>query len=85
MYKLSFTKQAQKALLKAPTSIAQSIRQKLERLAENPYAPNPNAKKLQNREGYRLRVGDWRVIYDIQNDAVVILVLKISQRGDIYR
>jgi len=40
---------------------------------------------MQNRDGYRLRVGDWRVIYDIQKEKVVILVLKIASRGEVYR
>jgi mRNA interferase RelE/StbE len=61
------------------------VRQKLEQLVVDPYAPNMNAMKLQNRSGYRLRIGDWRVIYEIQNDELVILVLKIAQRGEVYR
>ena len=47
--------------------------------------PGPNAMKLQNRSGYRLRISDWRVIYEIRNDDLVILVLKIAQRGEVYR
>jgi len=47
--------------------------------------PNLNASKLQNRSGYRLRIGDWRVIYEMQNNELVILVLKIAQRGEVYR
>ncbi|RPI58500.1 MAG: hypothetical protein EHM56_01630 [Chloroflexi bacterium] len=41
--------------------------------------------KLQNRPGYRLRVGDWRVIYEIENDELIILVLRIGLRGEVYR
>lgn len=65
--------------------MAKLIREKLEAIAANPYAEHPNAKKLQGREGYRLRVGDWRVIYEIQNDQLVILVLRIAQRAEVYR
>ena len=61
------------------------IRKKLGQIAANPYASHPNANKLQNRPGYRLRVGDWRVIYEIQNDELIILVLKIAPRGEVYR
>lgn len=50
------------------------IREKLQQLASDPYAPNSNIKKLQNRPGYRLRVGDWRIIYEVQHDVLVILV-----------
>ena len=44
-----------------------------------------NATKLQGRPGYRLRVGDWRVIYEINKDEVVIIVMKIAPRGEVYR
>ena len=85
MYRIIFAKGAQKALLRLPKNMAALLRQKLELLAADPYAPNTNAMKLQNRSGYRLRIGDWRVIYEIQNDELVILVLKIAQRGEVYR
>ena len=71
--------------MRLPKNMAVLVRQKLEQLAVDPYAPNMNAMKLQNRSGYRLRIGDWRVIYEIQNDELVILVLKIAQRGEVYR
>jgi mRNA interferase RelE/StbE len=85
VYKLVFAREAQKVLLRLPKSTAVLVRQKLEQLAIDSYAPNTNAMKLQNRSGYRLRIGDWRVIYEIQNDELVILVLKISLRGEVYR
>jgi len=78
MYKILFAKEAQKALLRLPRNTATLVHQKLEQLANDPYAPNTNARKLQNRPGYRLRMGDWRVIYEIQNDQLIILVLKIA-------
>ena len=68
-----------------PRNTARLIREKLEVIAANPYADHPNAKKLQGREGYRLRVGDWRVIYKIQNEQLVIVVLKVASRGEVYR
>ena len=68
-----------------PRNISQLIREKLGHLAFDPYASNNNVTKLQNREGYRLRVGDWRVIYEINDDQLLILVLKIAPRGEVYR
>ena len=85
MYKIIFKKEAAKSLEKLPRSVAKLIREKLGIIATNPYADHPNAKKLQGREGYRLRVGDWRVIYEIENDQLVILVLKVAPRGEVYR
>ena len=84
-YQVAFTRQAAKTLQKIPVDIARSIRQKINLIAENPYASHPNVTKLQNREGYRLRISDWRIIYDRQEDKMLILVLKIGLRGEVYR
>lgn len=85
MYKIVIKKEAAKSLNRLPRNVAKTIREKLDAIAAHPYAEHPNAKKLQGREGYRLRVGDWRVIYEIQNDQLVILVLKVAPRGEVYR
>lgn len=85
MYQVVYTKQAARALQKMPRNLASQVRQKLDRLAKDPYAANNNVKKLQDRPGYRLRVGDWRVIYELEDDVLRILVLKIAPRGEVYR
>ena len=85
MYRILFTKSADKTLRKLPRNTAQRIRRSLDRLAANPYAEHHDVTKLQNRPGYRLRVGDWRVIYEIENDQLIILVLRIGSRGEVYR
>lgn len=85
MYELTYLKRAERALLAMPRTTALLIRDKLRHLALDPYAPNNSVKKLQGREGYRLRVGNWRIIYEIREDRLVILVLNIGARGDIYR
>ena len=85
MYKIVFTSRAAKSLQKMLRNTANLIREKFEQIANDPYAPIPNATKLQGRSGYRLRVGDWRVIYEINKTEVVIMVLKIAPRGEVYR
>lgn len=85
MYKIVFTKQAYKSLRRIPKDYVRRIRDRLGQISEDPYAQIPNVTKLQNRAGYRLRIGDWQVIYDVQEGELVILVLKIGSRGDIYR
>jgi len=85
VYKISYTKEAEKSLLRMPRNTAKLIREKLDAIASDPFANHPNAKKLQSREGYRLRVGDWRVIYKIQNEQLVIVVLKVASRGEVYK
>jgi mRNA interferase RelE/StbE len=85
VYNISYSKQAIKALLRMPRNTAKLIREKLEMIAADPYADHPNAKKLQGREGYRLRVGEWRVIYKIQSEQLLIMVLKVASRGEVYK
>lgn len=84
-YKIVFTKQAMKVLRKIPADTTASIRQKIEQIAENPFLSHPNVTKLQTREGFRLRVGDWRIIYEIQQEKILIIVLKIGLRKEVYR
>jgi len=85
VYKISYSKEAEKTLQRMPRNIAKLIREKLKDIAVNPYSDHPNATKLQGREGYRLRVGDWRVIYKIQNEQQISVVMKIASRGEVYR
>ena len=71
MYKVTYTKQAERSLLKLPRNIAQRLREKLEQIALDPHGQHNNVTKLQNRDGYRLRVGDWRVIYEIHDGELI--------------
>ena len=84
MYRILYTKQATKTLRKLPRNVARLIRKKLGNIASDPHAQHNNVTKLQNRPGYRLRVGDWRVIYKIDDKQLVILVLKLGSRGGVY-
>lgn len=68
-----------------PRDTAALIREKLAQIANDPFVSIPNAKKLQGRPGYRLRVGDWRVIYEIDKEQIVIIVMKIAPRSEVYR
>lgn len=52
-------------------------------LADNPIPPK--AKNLSGRDGYRIRVGDYRIIYEIQRNILVVLVIDIGHRREIYR
>jgi len=85
MYKLEFKPQARKAILRMPRNTAHIIRGKLENLRENPALPNNNVTRLKGTDGYRLRVGDWRVIFRLNNKELEILVIKISPRGGAYQ
>lgn len=85
VYRILFTRSADRALRGMPSDVAQRIRERLNDIAQNPHAQHSNATKLQNRPGFRLRIGDWRVIYEIEGERLIILVLKIGPRGEVYR
>jgi len=83
-WRIEYSADALIALRRIPTNLARTIRTKIERLAANPFAPNNNVKALKGRPGYRLRVGDWRVIYSLRRDVLVVHVLAIAPRGRAY-
>lgn len=84
-YEIVYSKAAAKALMRAPKVVALRIRDKLRGLARDPFAQNANVRRLAGRAGYRLRVGDWRVVYDVEVARIVIWVIDIGPRGGIYR
>jgi mRNA interferase RelE/StbE len=86
VYKIEFATKAAKSYFKLPIDIKKQIDIKLTRIAENPYEKYNNVTPLVDMRGcYRLRVGDWRVIYEIINQTLTIYVLKFGQRKEIYR
>ncbi len=85
MYQIEYTRDAVKALKAMPRNVSLQICGKIELLAADPFAANNNVRKLVGREGYRLRVGDWRVIYEIEGGRLVIHVLTVAPRGGAYQ
>ncbi len=84
MYSLIFSKDARKFIDKQTAQTKQRIRNALLQLAENPFS-NRQVKRLKGTEDIlRLRVGDFRVVFSIEEDKLVILVISIGSRGDIY-
>jgi mRNA interferase RelE/StbE len=82
MYSIDFSRKAQKKLDKLSDVIANPILSAIGDLAEN---PRPKGyKKLKGRPGYRIRVGDYRVIYEIFNEILLIDVVDLGHRKDIY-
>ncbi len=81
-YKITIAKPAQKQLDKLPDNIADRIIDAIYTLIDD---PRPSGcKKLKGREGFRIRVGDYRVIYEIFDEVLVIEVVSLGHRKDIY-
>jgi mRNA interferase RelE/StbE len=82
MKKISYSKSALRTLKKIPAKTASLIESKIEAFAENPSSLSNNVKSLKGRDGFRLRVGDWRVIMD--DRGTVLAVLEIGPRSSVY-
>lgn len=83
-YRVELTSKAKKQLSGLPESVQKRIDRRLLALADNPRPPG--VKKLHAQEDrYRIRVGDYRVIYTIEDDVLLVLVLEVANRREVYR
>jgi mRNA interferase RelE/StbE len=81
-YSVEINKKARKSLDKLSDFIVAPVLNAINDLAEN---PRPQGyRKLKGRKGYRIRVGDYRVIYEIFNHVLLIEVIDLGHRKDIY-
>jgi mRNA interferase RelE/StbE len=85
MFAIKYSKQAIKTKAKMPKDIAKKIDAELESIAVSPAKYKGDWKQLQGSPFWRLRVGGWRVICEIVKKELIIYVLKIGSRGDIYK
>jgi mRNA interferase RelE/StbE len=83
MLAIEYTREADKALARMPRNFRELLVSKIEGLARDPFGA-VNVRKLVGQPGYRLRVGDWRVIYDVEQERLVVRVLRIGPRGGVY-
>ena len=67
-----------------PSNVVELVFDKIDRLAADPFAPNPDASALKGG-GFRLRVGDWRVLYQIDTKEKLLKIAAILARGSAYR
>jgi mRNA interferase RelE/StbE len=82
MYQVVIEKNAEKQLAKIPAPYFNRIVKAIEDLANN---PRPHGyKKLTGRTGYRIRIGDYRVIYNIEDKVLFVYVIDIGHRKNIY-
>ena len=81
-YTVSLTKKAQKQLDKLSDEIVEPLLEAISRLEENPRPVG--YKKLRGRNGCRIRVGNYRIIYEIFDSILLIDVIAIGHRKDIY-
>ena len=81
-FEVLILRRAQKELANIPKTNYQRIRDTIAALASNPRPAG--CKKLTGREGWRVRTGDYRIIYEIDDSKRSVVVLDIGHRKDIY-
>lgn len=84
-YTVLIKRQAAKKLQSLPRNERARVAEKIQLLGFDPDDPLLDVKKLQGEPFYRLRVGNWRVIFDRQDAVKIIAVERIKPRGDAYK
>ena len=82
-YRVELSPAARRALGKLDAGTRERILRSLITLESDPRPSG--AKKLKGEDGYRFRVGDYRILYEIRDDRLLVLVIKVGHRRDVYR
>lgn len=82
-FRLSFKASVAKDLRQIPKHDVQSILQRIERLADDPRPSD--SEKLSGQERYRVRQGTYRIVYEIGEQELVVMIVKIGHQRDVYK
>ena len=86
IFEVKFTTRAVKDLRKLPRQIQDQITSSLELLRINPFAEILQFKKLKTAKNlYRIRIGNYRIVYEIHGNMLLIVVVRVGHRKDVYR
>ena len=82
-YQVTFDPGAAREFAKLPQTHKRQLADVIDQLAED---PRPiGSKKLVNADAYKVRVGDYRIVYAIRDAALIVLVVKVGHRRDVYK
>lgn len=81
-YNILVLRSAQKELAKLPSDVYERLRDKISTLSSNPRPAG--SKKLTARPAWRIRIGDYRVIYEINDREKSVLIVHVGHRKDVY-
>lgn len=84
VWKIIFEREAKKTLRQLPRGLRERIVHAIDELAENP-RPAGSLKLAGYKALYRRRVGDWRIIYAVYDDELIVLVIEVAARGSAYK
>ena len=85
MLEIEYRRPARKGLLKLPRAVADQFLAAFEALAADPERRDLDVRPMIGRDGFRLRIGRYRALYRLEQDRMVILVLDVGPRGDVYK
>jgi mRNA interferase RelE/StbE len=83
-FSIRFLRRARKDLEKIPTKTQDRILKAIQNLGADPY-PSGSKKLEGSSDSFRIRVGDYRVIYEIKKKEIYILIVRIGHRKDVYK
>ncbi len=83
-YAVIYKTSADKALRKLPTAVQVRIATATDELGDNP-RPRGCIKLKGEEDVWRIRVGDYRIVYTIEDDKLIVLVVRVAHRRDVYR
>lgn len=83
-YQIEFSRQADRQFRNLPSQIQQRLKSRIDSLAATP-RPYGSEKLSGADQLYRIRVGDYRIIYAVQDDRLLVLVVKVGHRREVYR
>ena len=82
IYRIEFKKSVLKFLATLDEKYQKQISKAIDRLSKNPHPQG--SLKLSGFPYYRMRVGRYRIIYEIQDDVLVVVIMRIAHRKDVY-
>ncbi len=85
-FDIEITTSAAKEFKKLPKSIKEKVKEMVGFLAQNPRSEFLKIKKMKGPvDLYRVRVGDYRIVYEIYDNKLIILIIKIGHRKEVYK
>lgn len=84
-YKVEFTPQAEQDILLLDKTVAENIVNKIDRLSENVKSIIHFPLKGRFKGKYKLRVGDWRIIYSVEHASRIITIYAVRHRSEVYK
>lgn len=82
-YELEFSRSAKKELKKLPPRVIKQVLQAIDGLSHNPR--KGNVRPMTGSKSWRLRVGEYRVVYDIHDTRLLVLIIRVRPRGSAYK